>query len=217
MDYDRVSERVVAGLMQGFVVAFVGLAAFLPASYVMNRFIYRSWAMRGFMGVLAALTGMGGLVILLLLRAYWGDTMQIHYFGLLPVLTETPESEGEISYVMWFFKMLKNLIVGPLTFYYTNNKADKDGYAATIQTLLENFNNGKTDDINTTGLAVGVIAKKNTVSEQLFQTARELGAYAAVDIDSWKKFVGGDDTKQPDGYTGLNVSDASVVGKALFT
>jgi hypothetical protein len=217
MDYDRVTERVLSGLVQGFVVAFVGLATFLPASYVMNRYIYRTWTMRTFMGILAALTGLGGLVILLLLRLYNGDSMLIHYFGMLPIRTKvdappTTDRSWIVSIILWII----DPIFPPITFYY-DSKDDKEGYAHTIKNLLETFNTGTIEDIKLSGVAARVSANKNAVSEDLFQTARELGAYAALNIKDWTEFVvDRNEAKKPGDYTGLAVGDAEKVGKALF-
>ena len=179
MDYDRISERVLAGLVQGFVVAFVGLAAFLPASYVMNRYIYHTRSMRAFMGILAALMGMGGLVILLLLRISKGDVMKVHYFGMLPFFAEQPAVTTQpkgLEYVMWFFKGAWSMFLLPMTFFYANDKADQDGFKDTVVKMLENF---KTGEIHTDEKGV----RLHAVSEELFAVGRDLAALTSTDYE----------------------------------
>jgi hypothetical protein len=213
MDYDAIADRVGAGFLQGIIVAFVGLAALLPASYVMNRYIYHNGSMRLFMGILAGLAGLGGLILMFLLRLYLGDSMAIHYFGMLPILTDAIEkASDEPTWFEWAGVAIKNLIKEPLTFFYKGDKADVDGYAATIDTLLTTFNTGKISE-PLTGFEGAV--RKNTVSERLFAAGRELGAQAAKGGKSLEDFVVG--TFTPEGYTGPTIPDASAIGKAIFT
>jgi hypothetical protein len=210
MDYDSVMNNVGGGFLQGIIVAFVGLAAFLPASYVMNRYIYHKPAMRLFMGILTALAGLGALVILLLLRLYNGKSMTLHYFGMLPVLPEVEDvplnSVFDLLDPVILFKKITLLFMEPLTFYYEGDKKDQDGYAATITNLLETFNTGVQKEIN--GVRI------NAVSEELFATGRALSEMTTTDERTLGEFIGGN--YSPDGYTGITIPEASVLGTALF-
>jgi hypothetical protein len=223
MDFDRVTERVMAGLLQGFIVAFVGLAAFLPASYVMNRFIYRSWLMRLFMGVMAALTGLGGLVILMALRAYWGDEFKkLHYFGMLPIRTKevaetvSPDRSWFVSIFLWLIQP----IFPPITFYY-NDEKDINGYKATIDTLLENFKNGEQKQLGVNGLPADIQpVREQTVYEPLFEFARAFGHVwkDTPDTDKWNGYISTElpiDKKY--NYGDLKLNHATKIGEALFT
>jgi hypothetical protein len=217
MDYDSVMDRIGAGFLQGIVVAFVGLAAFLPASYVMNRYIYHKPAMRLFMGFMAALAGVGALTILLLLRLYNGGSMMIHYFGMLPALPEASPVTSDVkpTWLDWIGVGALQLLGEPLTFYYAGDKKDQDGYAATINTLLENFNTGDLEG-PITGLPAGVIVHKNAVSEDLFRAGRGFGEMTTkLSPDTLGNFIRGSYT--PERYEGVSISTASTIGKALFS
>jgi hypothetical protein len=222
MDFDQVTEMVTAGMLQGFIVAFVGLAAFLPASYVMNRYIYRSWTMRAFMGLIAALTGLGGLVILVLMRLYWGDSMLIHYFGMLPILTKVEDSavSKDRSWIMSAIVWLFSPLMPPLTFYY-DNKEDQDGYAATIETLMSAFKNGEQTERGDLAKAEGLTVHEQTVYEPLFEFARTVGHVRADTSDKnvWDTYMTSNslpvDTKKYN-YAGLGAQAASKIGEALL-
>lgn len=221
MDYDQVTDRVFAGMMQGFVVAFVGLAAFLPASYVMNRFIYRSWTMRTFMGILAAFAGLGGLVIMFILRAYWGDSMLIHYFGLLPIRTKGEETAStERSWFMSIFIWLLSPFLPPITFYY-DSAADKEGYANSIKTLLENFNTGEQKERGDLPKATdSVPVREQTVYEPLFTFARTFGHVWSdtPKSDTWSEYMSSKTLPPNDkyNYAGLSLRQASEISKKLL-
>jgi hypothetical protein len=184
MDYTEVGQRLSSGLVQGFIVAFLSLIVFLPASYVMNRFIYRGTAMRIFMGSLAGMLGLGGFFLLLFMRIYWGADFKIHYFGLLPLITEAPASEVKPTYIESFFMFFVNMVTIPLTFYFRGGD-DSTGYASTIQKLIQNFT-GTRDTTTIEG-----DAKLNTVYEPLFETGRELSKLSADSLKLWSEVAGG--------------------------
>jgi len=151
----------------------------------MNRFIYRGTAMRIFMGTLAGLMGFGAFFSLLFMRIYWGADFKIHYFGLLPLITEAPASEVKPSWIVSFFMFFVNMVKIPLTFYFRGGD-DSTGYESTIKKLIQNFT-GKRD----TTTIEGSSAKLNTVYEPLFETGRELSKLSADGLKLWSEVAGG--------------------------
>jgi hypothetical protein len=176
MDYTILTDRAVGGFIQGLVVSFIITVVFLPASYIMNRFIYRGTAMRIFLGILAGLSSIVGFVILFILRFFvYGNTFKTHYFGLLPVTTN--ESSDFI---------LKT-IIDPFVFNFKDD-ADTVGYARTVENLLANFtpNNMVNDVIETidiSGARSNIL--RNTVFEPFFETGRALSKLSAEDLKTW--------------------------------
>jgi hypothetical protein len=169
MDYTILTDRAVGGFIQGLVVSLIITVVFLPASYIMNRFIYRGTAMRIFLGILAGLSSIVGFVILFILRFFvYGNTFKTHYFGLLPVTTN--ESSDFI---------LKT-IIDPFVFNFKDD-ADTAGYARTVENLLANFTPAMAD----TPQIANSEARLNIVYEPLFETGRALSKLSAEDLKTW--------------------------------
>jgi hypothetical protein len=185
MDYTEVGQRLSSGLVQGFIVAFLSLIVFLPASYVMNRFIYRGTAMRIFMGVLAGILGFGSFILLLCMRLYWKTEFKIHYFGLLPLITEAPASEVKPSWIVSFFMFFVNMVKIPLTFYFRGGN-DSEGYVSTVQKLIQNFTGHRKME----NLIEGPPIRQNAVYEPLFETGRELSKLSDDSLKVWSKIAG---------------------------
>jgi hypothetical protein len=83
-----IGGNISFGLTTGIVLALTTAAVILPASYIMNRFIYHTGPMRTLMGVVAAAGSVFSLVALLAYKAYavsQGQSGTVHYFGLLPI------------------------------------------------------------------------------------------------------------------------------------
>jgi len=98
----------------------------LPVSYVMNRYIYHHWAMRG---LLAGLTVLG-------LPIAWGALFFLrstHYFGLLPLWRETgaTAAEGWWASLWRFIDLLKHPFLEKM-----GAPDDAAGWAAAVEGLL---------------------------------------------------------------------------------
>jgi hypothetical protein len=212
MDYTEVGQRLSSGLVQGFIVAFLSLIVFLPASYTMNRFIYRGTAMRIFMGVLAGMLGFGSFILLLCMRWGWGNDFKIRYFGLLPLITEAPAREVKPTYLESLFLFFYDTVTVPLTFYF-RGEDDSKGYESTIKKLIQNFTGEERDT-----RPIGGGARLNIVHEPLFETGRELSKLSADSLRLWKQVAGssyvGDTKKLSDLQT--NISLHQEIGKILL-
>ena len=121
----------------------------LPVSYVMNRFVYHHWAMRG---LLAGLTVLG-LPIAVIAMFFLRPT---HYFGLLPLWRtgSVAGAEGWWASLWRFIDLLKHPFLEQM-----EAPDDQAGWDAAVEGLLV-----------TPGAAKG----QKTVPEELWSAARAL-------------------------------------------
>jgi hypothetical protein len=86
-------KTIIAAVVTS-VIVYLQITFFtLSASYMMNRSIYRSWAIRVMLGILAGLTAVVTFWVVLFLP-------KTHYFGMFPVLTD--ENGGKWGWLNYF-------------------------------------------------------------------------------------------------------------------
>lgn len=153
MDAGKIAAHFGASLASGLITTFAIMTVALPASFMMNRYIYHHWIMRLAMGAVGGIMGFGAFVILmgLLLSS---KIEPAHYFGLFPVKDlSTGISSGWVmpTFLGWFL----NPLLHPFQMYW-----DEPAYETAVEALL---------------------AKKGdaVVNEGLFRMAREAAAMGA--------------------------------------
>lgn len=88
MDGAAIWKAMGAGAATGGIIAVALLIVLLPASWVMNRFIYHSAGMRVVMGIIAILGSAFSFLILVTARVF-KVIKEIRYISLLPVWETT--------------------------------------------------------------------------------------------------------------------------------
>jgi hypothetical protein len=169
MDTTLLAQSLGTGLAAGMVIMAVASIILIPASYMMNRFIYHNAFMRLLIGILS---GAGSFfVFLFLIVKRWRGWSKAHYFGLIP-LRQSGDGTGAIVGKMAFVTKIVDLIMHPLTMFYTG-PADKAGYEAAITQGLRLMSAEKTGTpMKLHGTDVTV--KDGTVSEEFFEAARNV-------------------------------------------
>ncbi len=183
-----IGSNITFGLTSGIVLALTTAALVLPASYVMNRFVYHTGPMRTLMGIVAAVGSVLSMVILLAYKVYTlsvGTSAYVHYFGLLPVFLREPTdgSGGGDSFLkdkvpdyMW------NMVRDPVSLFY-----DKDAYTESVSSMVDAYRarvphlvSGIVATGDISGASVTVNA--GCVSEEFFAEARRIGTLGR---DKW--------------------------------
>lgn len=185
-----VAQSLGAGVAIGLSSIAAITIALLPASWVMNRFIYHTPLMRV---ILAVLAGLGSFLTfaIVLIGCATGLLGKPYYFGLLPTFLNRG-GEGE---PVGFFALLTKFaraIAHPFQMRYIGVE-DEKGFEKTVEMMLV----PKTGPTLTVG---GKELFKGAVYEPFFEGARKVGAKV---LDSkWRE--------------GMNALSASGVGQALF-
>lgn len=116
---------VATGLLTMLGVTFMAL----PASWVMNRFVYHNWLMRGVMGATAGVLSIFAFGVIVS-GCILGFLSKPYYFGLFPLYTSTGAStpSGWLGAIV----RLWNTMVHPLLLNMDNYEQD---YAALKETM----------------------------------------------------------------------------------
>jgi len=107
----------------------------LPASFVMNRFIYHHGSMRTVLGLLTGFGSIFSFVIVVFFRLFSGK--KAHYFGLLPII----QSGGTLgltssgSYLEGIIVRIFEYVFHPFIMFYENDQ-DTNGYELSIEPLI---------------------------------------------------------------------------------
>lgn len=156
MDTTLLAQSLGTGLAAGMVIMAVASIILIPASYMMNRFIYHNAFMRLLIGILS---GAGSFfVFLFLLVKRWNGAPKAHYFGLIP-LFKTGDGTGEDSGKMAFFTKIINLFTHPIMMFY-ETPTDVEGYESAIEY----------------GLGLKEKGSAGTVPEDFFEATRKIAA-----------------------------------------
>lgn len=174
-----IGGNISFGLTSGIVLALTTAAVVLPASYIMNRFIYHTGPMRTLMGVVAAAGSVLSLVALLAYKAYtvgMGTSASVQYFGLLPIFLRAAPSGGGDSFLKdtvpnYLWDMLRD----PVSFLY-----DKEAYTEVVTNMVDMYRARAPhlpEGITATGDICGATVSVNAgcVSEAFFAEARRIG------------------------------------------
>ena len=168
MDSTLLAQSLGTGLAAGMVIMAVASVILIPASYMMNRFIYHGTFMRLLIGILS---GAGSFfVFLFLIAKRWQGWSKAHYFGLIP-LRQSGDGTGAIVGKMAFVTKIVDLFLHPLTMFYTGPD-DKAGYVAAIEQGLRLVS----EDVSGTQMKLhgeDITVKAGTVCEEFFEAARD--------------------------------------------
>lgn len=204
MDTTLLAQSLGTGLAAGMVIMAVASIILIPASYMMNRFIYHNAFMRLLIGILS---GAGSFfVFLFLIVKRWRGWTKAHYFGLIPIF-QAGDGTGEDAGKMAFVSKIIRLFAHPLIMFFTSPD-DKAGYEAAITQGLRLM----PEDIPLVGGAqmhipsdltrdrrdIDVDVKSGVVCEEFFEAAR-IAAAIRKKMD-WER----------------QISSLSTIGEALY-
>lgn len=164
MDYQALQTSLGIGVGVGLSTMVSITAILLPASYALNQFIYHAWPMRVLLAILSIMFFFVSAP-LLVVRFILGLSKPIHYFGLLPIITQPPP-----SITGWWASLfsLFRLLAEPFYHYNDQGEADKAGYNVAIKHLLV--------PVSTEVKKVGVFdIRPGAVCEELFEAIRATG------------------------------------------
>jgi hypothetical protein len=175
-----IGGNIAFGLTSGIVLALTTVAVVLPASYVMNRFVYHTGPMRSLMGLIVAIGSVLSLAFLIGYKIYtWanGGSAAVHYFGLLPIFLNSGDDassggsflKDDVPNYLW------NMIRDPVSLFY-----DKEGYTATVSAMVDAYRARVPhlpEGLTATGQlgANTVTVNAGCVSEEFFAEARRIG------------------------------------------
>lgn len=164
MDGTTLGAAFGIGIATGISTLFGITLLFLPASWVMNRFIYHSTGMRIVLGFIAAIGSVFSLAIIL------GGTLsgafkKIHYFSLLPTFAKGPPRAAPSGYFSTIWEAIVNFVQHPTLFEFDAAK------------IVDTMSHLLVDSANT-DITIGAdTIKEGAVYEKLFEDARAAGAH----------------------------------------
>lgn len=199
MDTAILAKSLGIGFATGLsTVSFATLVS-LPASYIMNRFIYHSSLMRLMLG---GATGFLSIFAIcgIALMIFLGKWQPVHYFGLAPIYTVTENPIEPTGYLAFVFKLFY-MLIHPITMFYTTDE-DEQGYARAIEPLLVP-KEAETAKMHLTinGVDTEVDVRRGAVSEEFSKLTRQAGSI--VSKEDWIRF--------------MKMLQDSGVGKFVFT
>lgn len=190
-----IAQSLGTGVALG-LSTIVGITlALLPASWVMNRFVYHTPMMRV---ILAIVAGLGSFLtfMIVFIGCATGLLNKPYYFGLLPIFLNRGGGEEPVGFFA-IFKKLWRILAHPFQMRYLVDKGDPAGYKKNIEMMLVPEDAPK---LPINGFK-GETLYKGAVYELFFEEARKAGA--AETYDEWK--------------TQLEGLEATGIGQALFT
>jgi hypothetical protein len=96
------------GLSIGVGISMLPIILLLPASYVMNTFIYHHWAIRLILGIFISYFPVISLIVVAILRLVsWKSAT---YFGLLPLYTLSEDIELPGGYFTFLYRIFYAII-----------------------------------------------------------------------------------------------------------
>jgi hypothetical protein len=163
MDGNTLGTALGVGLATGISTLFGITLLFLPASWVMNRFIYHSTGMRIVLGFIAAIGSIFSFAIILG-GTLSGAFQKIHYFSLLPISIKNAPSPTPSGYGTALFEQISNFVLHPIKFDFDAAK------------IVDTMSHLLVDSANT-DITIGAdTIKKGAVYEKLVEDARAAGA-----------------------------------------
>jgi hypothetical protein len=173
MDAALLAKALGAGFATGISCMSIATIILLPASYMMNKFVYHSMLMRLMLGGAASVLSIFaiGYIVIKLLSGSWG---KVHYFGLAPIFRVTENPVAPEGYLSFFFRILF-VFTHPLTMFYVN-KDDDDGYKNSIeQMLLPKPIAGTANVLEATLDGSKLLVQKGAVCEEFTLAAQKAG------------------------------------------
>jgi hypothetical protein len=163
---------VGTGFGIGIFTAVVPIILFLPASYIMNRFIYHHWGLRLLMGIIVGLLPVLSLIVVAIMRILsWGPA---NFFALIPLYAVTEDAGLPGGYFTFLYRILNSLLY-PYVFH--ENPA---AYKEAVEHLLV------AEDSPSTQIG-DVRVYKHAVPEFFFKESRQAGAIE--DTAEWTAYM----------------------------
>lgn len=135
MDSAVLATAVGSGFAIGLVTVFIITVVTLPMSYIMNRFIYHNWIMRGIVGGLSLYVSPLVFLLMLTMR-FIGKWDKIRYFGLLPLFADVAVPGQETGWIMSILMKFWGALRAPFVMHMGLDE-DKAGFAAAIEAGLD--------------------------------------------------------------------------------
>ncbi len=135
MDSAVLATAIGSGFAIGLVTVFIITVVTLPMSYIMNRFIYHNWIMRGIVGGLSLYVSPLVFLLMLTMR-FIGKWDKIRYFGLLPLFADVAEPGQETGWIMSILMKFWGALRAPFVMHMGLDE-DKAGFAAAIEAGLD--------------------------------------------------------------------------------
>ena len=187
MDYSKFGYNLGYGFVIGAVVIIFATIITLPASYVMNRYVYHGTFMRVLLGFIAACGSIFSCIIIFILFVF-EYCKPVHYFGLCPTFLYTDVNTDSIF--SWLFKVLY-IVFEPFILFYTPDdiKEFKKTFQHLILTDKELEEKPRTvtvmDSLNDTEISISL--HKGAVNEEVYDLVLKAGGIQQKDM--WKTFV----------------------------
>jgi hypothetical protein len=135
MDSVVLATALGSGFAIGLVTVFIITVVTLPMSYVMNRFIYHNWIMRGIVGGLSLYVSPLIFLLMVVMRIV-GKWDKIRYFGLLPLFADVAVAGQESGWIMSILMKFWGALRAPFVMHMGLDE-DKAGFVAAIEAGLE--------------------------------------------------------------------------------
>lgn len=167
MDSHILAASLGSGFAIGLTTLLMSTFVMVPASYVMNKFIYHGPVMRLTLGLVAGACSFFAFLVIAALLVL-GKIQPTHYFGLFPVV-KTAELSVAPGYLAFLLKILYALYHPFIMFF--NGSTDVRGYTSAVEALLV-----KGTPVTKAGpMGVPVQVLKGAVCEEFFEAARRAG------------------------------------------
>jgi hypothetical protein len=135
MDSAVLATAIGSGFAIGLVTVFIITVVTLPMSYIMNRFIYHNWIMRGIVGGLSLYVSPLVFLLMVVMR-FIGKWDKIRYFGLLPLFADVAVPGQETGWIMSILMKFWGALRAPFVMHMGLDE-DKAGFAAAIEAGLD--------------------------------------------------------------------------------
>jgi len=191
MDSHILASSLGAGFAIGLATMLVATFTAIPASYVMNKFIYHGPVMRLMMGLIAgACSFFAFLVIAVLLMM--GKVQPTHYFGLFPVVkaADTSAVPGYLAFLLNIFYIFYH----PFIMFFNkpedsteSRNDDYKGYVNAVEAIVVKGTPVTLKVPSEEGDPKEVSVLKGAVCEEFFEAARKA---AFLQKDKWGTYMG---------------------------
>jgi len=130
MDMNNLMTTIATGFGLGISTLLFSTLTYIPASFVMNKFIYHAPAMRVILGIIAGAFSILSFIVILVMRC--SSMEKVHYFGLFPTWMQTTDSEPT-GWSAFFFKFLA-LFTHPFMMFFLDD--DREPFKKMLEPLL---------------------------------------------------------------------------------
>ena len=174
MDSAVLAKSLGAGFATGISTMAIATLICLPASYIMNKFIYHGPVMRLLLGGLTSLFSIFsmGFILVMIMSGRW---KRAHYFGLIPLLKMDTTPIIPPGYMSFVFNLFY-FAIHPITMFYVDNE-DVKGYIYAVEQLVVSKDaEVEKKTITIRGEAREVEVTRGAVCEEFFDQTRYAGS-----------------------------------------